>query len=165
MVKRTALDFAYPSSIPAALNLLPARICRRLFQAVEGIGRSQLLPRGSVLFLQGQKPAGVFLVRSGRVKLFVAGKGRQLLLRIAEPGEMLGLSASISGRPHEYTAQTTAPCDVVFVRRKDLSRFLRHDPEACLQIAELLSRKVATAYKRVGNVRLSACCEPRHIGR
>ena len=42
----------------------------------------------------------------GRARLTVgAGKNTGLLLRLAKPGEMLGLSATISGEPYEVTAE------------------------------------------------------------
>jgi CRP/FNR family transcriptional regulator, cyclic AMP receptor protein len=42
------------------------------------------------------------------VKLSIcATDGKTLILKIAEPGEVLGLSATVSGKPYELTAETT----------------------------------------------------------
>jgi CRP/FNR family cyclic AMP-dependent transcriptional regulator len=51
-----------------------------------------------------------------------AGDGKTLIFNIAELGEVLGLSASVSGKPYEFTAQTLDPCQVNFVKREDFKR-------------------------------------------
>jgi hypothetical protein len=45
-----------------------------------------------------------------------------LPLKMAEPGEALGLSAVISGTPYELTAETAGPCQVNFIDRDALMR-------------------------------------------
>ena len=58
--------------------------------------------------------------------------GKTLILKIAEPGEVLGLSATVSGKPYELTAETMDPCQVNFVGREDFLRFLKeHMTLAC----------------------------------
>jgi CRP/FNR family transcriptional regulator len=57
----------------------------------------------------------------GRAKLSICSEsGKRLMLRIAGPGEVLGLSATMSGRTYELTAETLDSSQVVFVKRKDL---------------------------------------------
>ena len=77
--------------------------------------------------------------------------GKTLILKIAEPGEVLGLSASVSGKPYELTAETADPCQVNFVKREDFVRFLREHSDACLRVAEQLSDKYNTACREIGS--------------
>jgi len=102
------------------------------------------------LFTEGRPARGVFMLCDGRAKLSVcSGNGRRLTLRIAGPGEMLGLSAAVSGTPYEVTAEMLDNSQVAFVRRKDMLRFLRMHRDACLQVVHLLSQDLHTAYDRV----------------
>jgi CRP/FNR family cyclic AMP-dependent transcriptional regulator len=51
-------------------------------------------PGGAILFVEGQMPRGAFVLCSGKVKLSTTSReGRVLILKMAEPGEALGLSA------------------------------------------------------------------------
>ena len=60
-----------------------------------------------MLFVEGQAPRGIFVLCKGRVKLSIcASDGKTLILKIAEAGEVLGLSAAVSGAPYELTAET-----------------------------------------------------------
>src|SRR6185437_11784011 len=76
---------------------------------------------GSVLFRQGEPAMGIFFLLDGRVKLSaLAVDTKNALLKIAQTGEVLGLSAVISGRPYLTTAQTTVASCIGLLRDKDL---------------------------------------------
>jgi CRP/FNR family transcriptional regulator, cyclic AMP receptor protein len=131
----------------------------RAFDAIKNIVPCT---RGKVLFDEGQPARGVFVLCEGRVKLSVSSEsGRRLILRIAGPGEVLGLSAALSGQPYEVTAETIDNARVAVIRRKDLLRFLRHRPEVCLHAVHLLSQDLHTAYDRVRSVGLGRSRRPR----
>ena len=109
-----------------------------------------------MLFVEGQSPRGIFVLCKGRVKLSICSTdGKTLILKIAEPGEVLGLSASVSGKPYELTAETADPCQVNFVKREDFVRFLREHSDACLRVAEQLSDKYNTACREIRSLGLS----------
>ena len=111
-------------------------------QTFETIKYATTYPKGAVLFVEGQVPHGIFVLCKGRVKLSIhSSDGKTLVLKIAEPGEVLGLSANVSGTPYELTAVTLDSCQVNFVKLEDFRRLLREHSDACLHIAEQLSDK------------------------
>jgi CRP/FNR family transcriptional regulator, cyclic AMP receptor protein len=119
-------------------------------EAFDKIKRVVLFPRGATLFAEDDAPKGIFLLCDGRAKLSICSEnGKKLMLRIAGPGELLGLSATLSGRPYELTAETVDASQVVFIKRRDLLRFLREHPGACMQVVTMLSGDLHTAYERV----------------
>src|SRR5512140_117466 len=131
--------------------------------AFDGIKSIALVQRGEVLFQEGRLPRGIFVLCEGRAKLSVCSEtGKRLMLRVAGPGEVLGLSATMSGKPYEITAETLDSSQVVFVKRKDLLKFLRDHREACLQVVHLLSGDLHTAYERVRSIGLSRTRRPRN---
>jgi CRP/FNR family transcriptional regulator len=130
--------------------------------AFDGIKSLSLTPRGTTLFQQGAPGKGMFVVCQGRVKLSVSSEsGKRLTLRIAGPGDVLGLSASLSCSPYEVTAETLENATVAYVKRKDLLTFLRDHRDACLQVVHLLSRDLHNAYDRVRSVGLGRSRRPR----
>ncbi len=125
-------------------------------QAFESIKYATAYPKGAVLFVEGQAPRGIFVLCKGRVKLSIcATDGKTLILKIAEPGEVLGLSATVSGKPYELTCETIDPCQVNFVKREDFLRFLREHSEACFKVAEQRSEKYNNACHEVRSLGLS----------
>lgn len=125
-------------------------------QSFENIKYATAYPKGAVLFVEGQSPRGILVLCKGRVKLSICSPdGKTLILKIAEPGEVLGLSASVSGKPYELTAETVDPCQINFVKREDFLRFLRENAEACLRVAEQLSEKYNSACREIRSLGLS----------
>jgi CRP/FNR family transcriptional regulator len=119
-------------------------------------------PRGAALFAEGRPVRGIYLLCDGRAKLSIcAENGKRLTLRIAGPGEVLGLGASMSGTPYEVTAELLDNTRVVFVRRKELLKFLRENPAVCLQVVRMLSQDLHGAYERVRSIALVKTRRPR----
>ncbi|HXE91698.1 MAG TPA: Crp/Fnr family transcriptional regulator [Terriglobales bacterium] len=120
---------------------------------LNGTRQVRRYPEGAVLFEEGRMAEGALLVRSGRVKLSVSSpRGKTLLLEVAGPGEMLGLSAVLSGRPHEVTACAISPVEAVFFPRQEFLHYLEDHPDACLRVVSLLTTDLDAAYDRVRNL-------------
>lgn len=148
----------YPSCFRCELR--PDRVFCDLpsdaLQSFDDIKTTTVYPRGATLFGEGRQPKGIYVLCDGRAKLSVSGEnGKRLMLRVAGPGEVLGLSSTLSGRPYEITAEALDASQVVFVKRKDLLKFLRDHREACMQVVHLLSGDLHNAYERVRSIGLS----------
>ena len=130
---------------------LPAHV----LTALDTLKSTIVCPRSTVLFREGQPAKGVFVLCEGRAKLSVCSEsGKRLTLHIAVPGEVLGLSAALSGGPYEVSAELLDNAQVAMVKRKDLLGFLREHREACLHVVDLLSQDLHIAYDRVRSVGL-----------
>lgn len=123
----------------------------------------QTCPRGTLLFREGQPARGVFVLCTGRVRLSVcADDGGRITVRIASPGELLGLSAVLAGGSYEVTAEALDTLQVAQVRRKDLLHFLHEHREVCLQVVNMLSEDLHVAYSRVRTVGLGRTRHASH---
>jgi CRP/FNR family transcriptional regulator len=123
---------------------------------LESLKITNAYPKGSTLFMQGQPSNGVFLLCQGKVKLSTASRdGKVVILHIAGPGEILGLSSAISDSEHIATADVIEPCQVNFVRNKDFLNFIETNSEACLGAAKQLSANYHTAYLQICSLGLS----------
>ena len=117
---------------------------------------SATFPRGATLFMEGQPADGVYLLCSGHVKLSTySEEGRAIILRIAEPGEVVGLSGNISGTPHEATAVVTDECRADFIRRDDFLNFIQTYHEAALNALRQLSNNYHKAHEQICSLGLS----------
>lgn len=125
-------------------------------KVLDGIKFTSAYPKGAVLFAEQEAPRGVFILCKGRVKLsMTSSEGKSVILRIADPGEILGLHAVVSNQPYQASAETLEPCELNFVRREDFLRFLRENPEASLQAAQQLSQNYHIACEQVRSIGLA----------
>src|ERR1043166_227820 len=107
---------------------------------MDAISSSSIFPKGSILFVEGQEPRGVFIVCNGRLKLTTtSSQGKSVIVRIAEPGEVIGLPATMSGKPYDLTAEALEPVQTGFIRRQAFLVFLRNHADAAIRVAEILS--------------------------
>ena len=112
---------------------------------------------GSAIFIEGQPPKGVYVICSGRAKLSAySEEGKAIILRVAEAGEVLGLSAVISGTPYEKTAHTIDNCSISFIKRKDFISFIETHHDAALNALRQMSLNYQTAHQQICSLGLSA---------
>lgn len=124
--------------------------------ALESIKFTGIYPKGSLLFVEGEQPRGIFILCSGRAKLTTSStEGKVLIVKIAEPGEVLGASATILGKPYEVSAETIEPAQLNFIKREDFMKFLNTDAEACMHTAQQLSEKYHAAQREIRSLGLS----------
>ncbi len=114
------------------------------------------LGKGALLFAEGRPSRGVYILCDGRAKLSICSEsGKRLMLRVAGPGEVLGLGATLSGDSYEVTAELLDSAQVSFVKRKDLLKFLRENPSVCMEVVRRLSDDLHGAYERVRSIGLT----------
>jgi CRP/FNR family transcriptional regulator, cyclic AMP receptor protein len=106
--------------------------------------------RGHSLFVEGQPSQCVYIVLSGRVKLSVTSReGKTMIMRIAEPGDVLGLSAAMNGGEYEVTAEAFEFCHVKVIRSRDFVEFLHKYPEAAMEATQAVLREYKFMFKDV----------------
>jgi len=132
-------------------DLAPAAL-----QRLSEITAPATYPKGATLFVEGQPSRGVFVLCSGHVKLSTSSSdGKTLILRISEPGDLLGLPATISGRPYEVTADVAEPTQANFISRGDFLNFLRDHGEVSLRVARELSEAYQATFAEMRTIGLS----------
>jgi CRP/FNR family cyclic AMP-dependent transcriptional regulator len=113
-------------------------------------------PGGALLFVEGQIPRGAYVLCSGKAKISTTSRdGKVLILKIAEAGEVLGLSAVISGQPFQVTAETAGPCQVNFIEREALLQRIEKSGELGLRASQALSREFQSAYQDIHDLILA----------
>ena len=121
--------------------------CKSPLHTIPGFGNithRRTYRKGAVVFSEGQTARGVHVVCTGRVKLSItSAEGRKQIVRLARPGDLLGLSAGLTGSFYESTAETLAPCVLEFVTRKDLLSLIEQQQSGGLSVAVAVSKELA----------------------
>lgn len=147
---------------PLHQDRLFCKLTSTALAGLDAISSSAIYPKGAILFVEGQEPRGVFVLCNGRVKLSVSSaEGKSLILRIAEPGEVIGLPGTISGKPYEATAEAQEPIQANFISRRPFLEFLRANSEVSLRVAETLCDIYYAAYRGVCYLGLSGSVEEK----
>jgi len=109
--------------------------------ALDSVTFTNVYPEGAILFSEGEIPRGVFLLCHGTAKLSISsGDGKKLITRVADHGELLGVSSCVSGNAHNTSAETLEPSQVNFVRRDDFLRIVASCGPAAMNALRQTSR-------------------------
>jgi CRP/FNR family transcriptional regulator, cyclic AMP receptor protein len=132
-------------------NLSPSAL-----QRLGEITSYTIYPRSALLFIEGQKPRGVFVLCAGKAKLSTtSSEGKTIITRISVHGDVLGLSATISNLPYEVTAEMVEPGQANFISSDDLLQFLRDFGEVALRAAQQLSSNYYSAHEEIRTLGLT----------
>jgi len=125
-------------------------------KALDRMTRETCHPGQALLFVEGQASQGVVVIVSGRVKLTTASAdGRTVIVRIAGPGEVLGLSAAVVGRPCELTAETLEPSRIRLISGESFRQWLREHPELAFHVAQELAAEYNNTCHQLRSMLLS----------
>jgi CRP-like cAMP-binding protein len=114
---------------------------------VRGVVRS--FPRGIALFHERQTADRVLVVLKGCVKLScTSDDGKEAVLAIRGPGDLLGELSAIDGEPRSATATTLEPVEALSVSATDFRAFLEAHPPAALSLITMLSRRLRDADRK-----------------
>lgn len=118
----------------------------------------RIFRKNDFVFEQGHNPQGIYCLKDGKIKLFKNGKdGREHIIRIAMPGEFLGLKSLVSGNAHSVSAVALEDSLICFITKADFLQLMVKYPEFTRSIVNILSklldeaeaRMISLAYKPV----------------
>ena len=111
--------------------------------------------RGTVLFAEGERPTGVHILRSGRATVSISSsEGRVVMLRLAQPGDVLGLNSILQDLPYDTTVRTLEPCRTDFIARADLLDFIQQNEAGARAVLMVLSRELGELTERAKSLLL-----------
>jgi CRP/FNR family transcriptional regulator len=95
------------------------------------------------LFVEGSYPRGVFCLNHGKVKVFARGdEGKEQIIHIAKPGEIIGFRAMLSGDPYRVSAETLEECAVCFIAKDEFFKMIDTNSEFRNEIIKGLSKEL-----------------------
>ncbi len=118
--------------------------------------------RGAKLFSEGDSARNVFVVCFGQVKISSTSRdGKTMILKIAAPGDVMGLSAVLANVPYEVTAEAIEPVQVKTIRKQEFVDFLGKHGIASMHAAQSLSSEYMTVFHDAKRLALSGSAAGR----
>jgi CRP/FNR family transcriptional regulator, cyclic AMP receptor protein len=115
-------------------------------KALEAVGNRRAYARNVTLFHEGDEVGPVIVLLRGRVKLAILSEGgREAIVAVRGPGDLLGELAAIDDGPRSTTVTTLEPVEVLLVARSDFSALLERHPRIALVILRLVAGRLRYA--------------------
>ena len=104
------------------------------------------------VFRQGTRTSHIMLLVSGLVKIFKEGRNeRTVLLRIASPGEYIGMLSVMGDQIHQYSATAVELSEICFVDINAFRNVLMENGKFALQLINLISQDGLFIFSRLVN--------------
>jgi CRP/FNR family cyclic AMP-dependent transcriptional regulator len=117
---------------------------------------------GTVLFTEEEPARGVYVLLTGRATLSISSsEGKIIILRVAEAGDVLGLSSSLRNCTYDATVKTLGPCRTDFIARAELARRMQECHRCTHAVVMTLSHELTDLSNRARLLCLSQTSSSR----
>ena len=99
--------------------------------------------KNDFLFVEGSYPRGVYCLNHGKVKVFTRGdEGKEQIIHIAKPGEIIGFRAMLSGDAYRVSAETIEECALCYISKEEFFKMMDSNTEFRNDIIKGLSKEL-----------------------
>lgn len=119
---------------------------RAVAEQLRAAGTRRRFPRGATLLNEGDVAGRVMIIEAGRVKVgCLSPEGRETVLAVRGPGQLLGELSVIDGEPVSATASALEDVEVTSVPAGDFRQLLRTNSELAFGLIRLLTQRLRDA--------------------
>ncbi len=125
-------------SLPYFAQLGPAELkCVREYIAARDFAK------GELVMLEGEPCRGLYLVRSGSVRVFkTSPDGREQVLRVVEAGDSFNEVPNFDGGPNPASAETLEPSTIYLIRRAHLLQLIQQYPAIAMALLRVFAGRL-----------------------
>jgi len=97
---------------------------------------------GELIIRQGDVDDRLYVIQAGRVDVVAERDGREVHLRTAGPGEMLGEMAVFERVPRSATVRAVGEVRVLTLDKKSFLKRIHKDPSLVFRVLQTMSRRI-----------------------
>jgi CRP/FNR family cyclic AMP-dependent transcriptional regulator len=110
--------------------------------ALDGLGVVRSFPRRSMLMFEHEPGERVMILLAGRVKASRLDQdGRELILSVRDPGDVLGELAFIDGHPRLATVTALEPVTALVIPSRAFRSHLERTPRVAVALLQVVTRR------------------------
>ncbi len=96
-----------------------------------------------ILFEEGKNPRTLFFIKSGNVKIYKTNEfGKEFILNVKKPGEIIGYSSLIKNKPYNFSGATLSPVEVYEIEKENFLKLFFSNNHTALFIIKLMSQNI-----------------------
>lgn len=138
-----------PSATSSAHPVDPAAETR----AGSGAVRDELVvPRGAVIFRQGDPGDSMFLVQRGRVRILLESGGHQADVAVLERGAFFGELSLLSEAPRSATAEALEDATLLVIRRDVFAMMMQDDIDIVFRMLHTMGERLGRTDRQVREI-------------
>ncbi|MBN1308903.1 MAG: Crp/Fnr family transcriptional regulator [Chitinispirillaceae bacterium] len=110
---------------------------------------TKMIKSGMHLFRENDRSRELYIIQSGKMKVYRTAGGKEIELSIIEKGAVLGEMALIDGKPRSASAKALEDCTVIIIDAETFYNKIRGAPPWFMSIIRMTSQKIRHANRRL----------------
>jgi CheY-like chemotaxis protein/CRP-like cAMP-binding protein len=162
----------FASASEGLLNFFDRLAAQRGQKAKPEKRQHHVFKKKEYLFIEGESPKDIYLVRSGKIKTFKTNaEGKELITSIYVSGNLFGYLPVLESAAHSESAVALEDADVVMISKSEFLEAVYSNKEVAGQLIKMLSnhvleleqRLIDIAYKSVRQRVATALLQIKHL--
>lgn len=116
------------------------------------MGQSKIYQKNDVLFNAGDDSDGMYLVRTGELKVYLDQEGSEVQLAIVGPGGMIGEMAFFEDKPRSASVKANQKTEVTKISNADFEKLIKQIPKWFVGIMTSLSGRLRITNERLQKI-------------
>jgi CRP/FNR family transcriptional regulator, polysaccharide utilization system transcription regulator len=119
-------------------------------EAINNNKGSSFYKKGQIVFNQNSAPHGIFVIYSGKVKVFqLAENGKEQIVRLAREGDVIGYRALLSSENYTSTAETLVDSNICFIPKELFFGMMSKNPSITEGLMKHLTKDLKHAENKI----------------
>ncbi|KPK00065.1 MAG: hypothetical protein AMK71_08760 [Nitrospira bacterium SG8_35_4] len=149
-MKKESADRGRLARLPLFQNLSDEAVSK-----LEHILAGREFPKNMTIFSEGDEAAGFYIICRGRVKVFkLSADGKEQILHIVGPKELLGAVSAFAGNPYPANADTMEKTVAYFFPRREFLALVRKEPSIVMNMMANLAMRLQHFTRVIENLSL-----------
>lgn len=107
------------------------------------------LKKGELIFNEGGRPAGLYCLAYGKVKVYKEGiGGREQIVRMVRPQGLIGFAAFFSGNIYSASAVAIEDSGICLFDRNPFMKLIRRNPDLSMKLMRMMAVELSFSNKR-----------------
>ncbi len=108
------------------------------------------LEKGTPIFSEGQKGSEMYVIMSGRVRIFLSSGNRSLTLTKLKKGDFFGEMALLEELPRSAGAEAITNVELIAIGKEDFKFLIQQHPDIAMKVLAKFSRRLRDADHLIG---------------
>lgn len=110
---------------------------------------------GEIVIRQGDRGDSLYVIQEGQVEILVEKEGREIVLRVLGPNELIGEMAIIEKEVRSATARAKGTARILTIDKKNFLKRISEDPTLAFRIIETMSRRIRDLSQQIAKLKTS----------
>ena len=112
----------------------------------------KVFPKGTILFREGDAGEEMYIIETGRVKIFKRIDGIEKVLAILGKSEFFGEMSLLNKKPRSANAEVLEDARILVINNNTFESMVRANPEIAIRIMRMLAKRLEDANVQIANL-------------